>query len=399
MCNTSKKRKRTTDTSTNYHGMLTQLDNLIQQKRIIQSMGDNIPEQRKKKQKLLHNGEIYHITSKHGLKIDSLQDLNPFLRKALKEGMKFTYLLPIQHETLPYALSGKDLIVNSQTGSGKTLAYLIPCLNNMIRGNFKPQYGTGVIVIVPTRELALQVHEVCKKLLDVLILENGQKSVITVGSLVSKQEFSDDIKLFHETGGINIIIATPGRLLKNLQENNLFKYKNLRAVIIDECDKLLELGFKSELESIMAILPTKRQTMMFSATVTNEAYEIAKTVMRSNSITITDETEYEDQQNNPKRIEQILVYPLELKLVYLFTILQLHADRVRKLNEKLAKKNNQYKKISKRVIVFFAMRSSVDYHFKLFEILSEKHCQNIQFVALHVSKISMINNHDNKGTT
>lgn len=139
----------------------------------------------------------------------------------------------IQARTLPHLLKGKDILGAAKTGSGKTLAYLIPCFEKLRDLEFKQMNGTGVIVICPTRELAIQVFDVAKKL--------GEFHNKTIGLLIGGMNRKmESIRL---EKGVNLLICTPGRLLDHLQ-NSKFIYHNLFSLIIDEADAILKIGFE-----------------------------------------------------------------------------------------------------------------------------------------------------------
>ncbi|GIY49705.1 ATP-dependent RNA helicase DDX18 [Caerostris extrusa] len=151
--------------------------------------------------------------------------------KAIAE-MGFEKMTEIQAKTIPILLEGRDIVASAKTGSGKTLAFLIPAIELMYKLKFKQRNGTGVIVLTPTRELAVQTHNVLKQLLKYHSFTNG----LVMGGAVKKDE---EDKFFR---GVNILIATPGRLLYHLVNTKYFLYKNTNCVIIDEADRLLDIG-------------------------------------------------------------------------------------------------------------------------------------------------------------
>lgn len=152
----------------------------------------------------------------------------------------------------------------AKTGSGKTLAFLIPVVEMLNSVRFKPRNGTGAIVVSPTRELALQIFGVARELMK----NHSQTYGIVIGGANRRAEAEKLQK------GVNLLIATPGRLLDHLM-NTQFVFKNLRSLIIDEADRILEVGFEDEMRQIVKILKPKdrendRQTMLFSATQTTK---------------------------------------------------------------------------------------------------------------------------------
>ncbi|GMG39173.1 unnamed protein product [[Candida] boidinii] len=167
----------------------------------------------------------------------------------------------VQARTIPPLLAGKDVLGAAKTGSGKTLAFLIPAIEILYSLKYKPRNGTGAIVITPTRELALQIFGVARE----LMANHSQTLAIVIGGANRRAEAEKLAK------GVNLLIATPGRLLDHLQNTKGFIFKNLKTLIIDEADRILEIGFEEEMKQIVKILPNeKRQTMLFSATQTTK---------------------------------------------------------------------------------------------------------------------------------
>jgi ATP-dependent RNA helicase DDX18/HAS1 len=154
--------------------------------------------------------------------------------KAISEDMKFTTMTEIQQRGIPPLLAGRDVLGAAKTGSGKTLAFLIPAVEMLSALRFKPRNGTGVIVVSPTRELALQIFGVARE----LMAHHSQTYGIVIGGANRRAEAE---KL---TKGVNLLIATPGRLLDHLQNTQGFIFKNLKALVIDEADRILEVGFE-----------------------------------------------------------------------------------------------------------------------------------------------------------
>ncbi len=165
----------------------------------------------------------------------------------------------IQKKTIPIALEGLDLLASSHTGSGKTLAYLLPAIVSIIKHD-KP-----ILVMVPTRELASQVQQTLIKVADSLKITNV---MLIGGESISKQ-------LFCLKRSPMAIIATPGRLIDHLQRGSL-KVTNVNMVILDEMDRMLDMGMKDQLEEVNNYLPKKKQVLMFSATMPPHIIEMSK---------------------------------------------------------------------------------------------------------------------------
>lgn len=189
---------------------------------------------------------------------------------AIRE-MGFKKMTAVQAKTIPPLLAGRDVLGAAKTGSGKTLAFLLPAIELLYSLKFKPRNGTGVIVISPTRELALQIFGVARE----LMLHHSQTFGIVIGGANRRTEADKLAK------GVNILIATPGRLLDHLQNTPGFVFKNLKALVIDEADRILEIGFEEEMKQIIKILPNEdRQSMLFSATQTTKVEDLARMSLR-----------------------------------------------------------------------------------------------------------------------
>lgn len=203
--------------------------------------------------------------------------------KAIKE-MGFSKMTQVQAKTIPPLLAGRDVLGAAKTGSGKTLSFLIPAIEMLYSLRFKPRNGTGVIVVSPTRELALQIFGVARE----LMAHHSQTFGIIIGGANRRQEAEKLMK------GVNLLIATPGRLLDHLQNTKGFVFKNLKALVIDEADRILEIGFEEEMKQIIKILPNEdRQSMLFSATQTTKIEDLARISLRPGPlyINVVPETE------------------------------------------------------------------------------------------------------------
>ncbi|XP_023168483.2 probable ATP-dependent RNA helicase pitchoune isoform X2 [Drosophila hydei] len=252
--------------------------------------------------------------------------------------MGFSEMTEIQAKSLTPLLKGRDLVGAAQTGSGKTLAFLIPAVELINKLRFMPRNGTGVIIISPTRELSMQTFGVLKEL---MAHHHHTYGLVMGGS--NRQVESEKLGK-----GINILVATPGRLLDHLQNSPDFLYKNLQCLIIDEVDRILEIGFEEELKQIINLLPKRRQTMLFSATQTERIDALSKLALKKEPIYVG----VHDNQETAtvEGLEQgYIVCPSEKRLLVLFTFL---------------KKNRK-----KKVMVFFSSCMSVKYHHELFNYI------------------------------
>ena len=221
--------------------------------------------------------------------------------------MNFTKMTQIQKLSVPSALSGRDILGAAKTGSGKTLAFLFPAVEMLHKLKFKPRNGTGVLIISPTRELALQIFGVAKE----LFKYHTQTFGIIMGGANRAAEASKLAK------GVNLIVATPGRLLDHLQNTKGFVIKNLKMLVVDEADRILEVGFEEEMHQIMKILPKERQTMLFSATQTTKVEDLARVSLNKSPLYINvDETK---ENSTVDGLEQgYIVCPSDKRCVHLF---------------------------------------------------------------------------------
>ncbi|KAL9314352.1 hypothetical protein ACSQ67_019804 [Phaseolus vulgaris] len=190
--------------------------------------------------------------------------------------MGFHLMTQIQARAIPPLLIGKDVLGAARTGAGKTLAFLVPALELLYNSQFTPLNGTGVVVICPTRELAIQTHAVAQELLKYHSLTLG----LVIGGSGRKGEAERIVK------GVNLLVATPGRLLDHLQNTKGFIYKNLECLVIDEADRILEANFEEDMKQIINILPKKRQTALFSATQTKKVEDLARLSFQTTPIYI-----------------------------------------------------------------------------------------------------------------
>lgn len=250
--------------------------------------------------------------------------------------MGFTTMTEVQAKTIPVLLTGKDVLGAAKTGSGKTLAFLIPAIELLYSLKFKPRNGTGAIVITPTRELALQIFGVARE----LMAHHSQTLGIVIGGANRRQEAEKLAK------GVNLLIATPGRLLDHLQNTRGFVFKNLRTLIFDEADRILEIGFEDEIRQIVKILPNEdRQTMLFSATQTTKVEDLARAALKKAPVYI----------NVSERKEAATVSGLEQGYVVC------ESDQRFLLLFSFLKRNMRKKKI----IVFFSSCNCVKYFAEL----------------------------------
>lgn len=183
--------------------------------------------------------------------------------------MRFEEATPVQTETIPVIMKGKDLIACAQTGTGKTAAYLLPVLNRLVQ---KQEEQTTTLVLVPTRELAIQIDQQLQGFAYFLPLT----SIAVYGG--------NDAGLWDQQkqaliSGANVVIATPGRLLQHLSMD-YFKFTSLKYLILDEADRMLDMGFHDDIMQIVQDLPENRQTLLFSATMPPKIRELSRKLLQ-----------------------------------------------------------------------------------------------------------------------
>ncbi|MEQ2198222.1 ATP-dependent RNA helicase ddx18, partial [Xenoophorus captivus] len=295
--------------------------------------------------------------------------------RGVKE-MGFEHMTEIQHKTIRPLLDGRDILAAAKTGSGKTLAFLIPSIELINKLKFMPRNGefssrcfvslsfgslrsmnsllsllppgTGVVILSPTRELAMQTYGVMKELM--------AHHVHTYGLIMGGSNRSAEAQRL--ANGVNILVATPGRLLDHLQNTPGFMFKNLQCLIIDEADRILEVGFEEELKQIIKLLPKKRQTMLFSATQTRRVEDLARISLKKEPLYVGVD-DNKDSATVDGLEQGYVVCPSEKRFLLLFTFL---------------KKNRK-----KKLMVFFSSCMSVKFHYELLNYI------DLPVMAIHVS--------------
>ena len=199
------------------------------------------------------------------IKFEDLK-LSKELRKAIND-MGFEEATPIQAQTIPNILEGKDLIGQAQTGTGKTAAFGLPILDMINPGDKKLQ----AVILCPTRELAIQVAEEIKEL-------SKYKENIRALPVYGGQPIERQINALKK--GVQIVIGTPGRVLDHMRRRTL-KMHDVKISVLDEADEMLDMGFREDIEKILEDMPKERQTLMFSATIPNQILELAGEYMNN----------------------------------------------------------------------------------------------------------------------
>lgn len=227
--------------------------------------------------------------------------LHPSIESAIRR-IGYTEPTPIQLQTIPLILQGKDLIGIAQTGTGKTAAFALPILHCLMTGRRR---GLRALILAPTRELAEQIHEA----IDALGRETTLKSVSIYGG-VNK---TPQIQKLRE--GANIVVGCPGRLL-DLSDQGAIRFSDLDILVIDEADRMLDMGFLPDIRKIVNRLPVKRQTMLFSATLPKDIQNLAKAILQEPAvIRIGDGTPVSTVAHSVYPVEPHLKTSLLMKLI------------------------------------------------------------------------------------
>eukprot|EP00516_Mucochytrium_quahogii_P000128 CAMPEP_0203758658 /NCGR_PEP_ID=MMETSP0098-20131031/11504_1 /ASSEMBLY_ACC=CAM_ASM_000208 /TAXON_ID=96639 /ORGANISM=" , Strain NY0313808BC1" /LENGTH=837 /DNA_ID=CAMNT_0050651199 /DNA_START=206 /DNA_END=2719 /DNA_ORIENTATION=+ len=190
--------------------------------------------------------------------------LSQFTLSGLERG-NFVRMTKIQEYVIPHALVGRDILAAAKTGSGKTLAFVVPLLEKLYRVGWSAGVGIGGVIVSPTRELALQIYE--------LIRVVGYRHQLSAGLVMGGSNFRKEQSNIHQ---ISVLICTPGRFLQHLEQTPSMDASQVQVLVLDEADRLLDLGFKEQLSQIVEYMPKERQTMLFSATQTKSVKALAR---------------------------------------------------------------------------------------------------------------------------
>ncbi|XP_057409594.1 probable ATP-dependent RNA helicase DDX10 [Balaenoptera acutorostrata] len=272
----------------------------------------------------------------------------PLSKKTLKGLQEAQYRLvtEIQKQTIGLALQGKDVLGAAKTGSGKTLAFLVPVLEGLYRLQWTSTDGLGVLIISPTRELAYQTFEVLRKV--------GKNHDFSAGLIIGGKDLKHEAERINN---INILVCTPGRLLQHMDETICFHATNLQMLVLDEADRILDMGFADTMNAIIENLPKKRQTLLFSATQTKSVKDLARLSLKNPEyVWVHEKAKY----STPATLEQnYIVCELPQKISVLYSFLRSH--------------------LKKKSIIFFSSCKEVQYLYRVFCRLRP----GISILALH----------------
>mgnify|MGYP003626040794 CR=1 FL=1 len=214
--------------------------------------------------------------------------LSSKLQKALEE-LEYNQATQIQEQAIPLILANHDVMGRAKTGTGKTAAFALPILNKLIEKEANTEF-VSALVLAPTRELVQQIYS--------SFVTYGKHTELKVAAAFGGVSINPQIKSIKQ--GVDILIATPGRLL-DLLSNGYLSLKDLTILTLDEADRMLDLGFKAELDEIFKYLPVKRQTLLFSATFDDAIYKFCNSVLNDAKIITVDE-----KNETAENVEQIV---------------------------------------------------------------------------------------------
>jgi len=252
-------------------------------------------------------------------------NLNPTILRAI-EASGYTTATPIQTQAIPVVMDGHDLMASAQTGTGKTAAFTLPALNLLATPHPSNSRGPRIMVLVPTRELAAQVNEAVRKY--------GKFLRVRTVSIVGGMPYPLQNKLLSQP--LDILVATPGRLIDHMERGRI-DLSRLQMLVLDEADRMLDMGFMPDVELICGKLPAERQTLLFSATLDGSIGRIAHQILRNpKTIQIAAQREkhanieqrlhyVDDMSHKNKLLEHLLIAP-EVNQVIVFTSTKRHAD-------------------------------------------------------------------------
>lgn len=239
------------------------------------------------------------------------------LSTATQSGLKassFETLTPIQSQAIPSALRGNDILGAARTGSGKTLAFLLPVLENLYRKRWTEYDGLGALILSPTRELAIQIFEVLRKI--------GRNHIFSAGLVIGGKPLQEERD---RLGRMNILVATPGRMLQHMDQTADLEIGNLQMLVLDEADRIMDMGFKDTVDAIIEHLPPagQRQTLMFSATQTKRVSDLARLSLKDPEFVSANEAGKLGQSATPEKLEQnYVVTPLPEKFDILWSFIR-----------------------------------------------------------------------------
>ncbi|MCL4170816.1 UNVERIFIED_CONTAM: hypothetical protein GTU68_017972, partial [Idotea baltica] len=252
-------------------------------------------------------------------------NLHPSILKAVEEA-GYTIPTPIQARAIPSVMEGRDILASAQTGTGKTAGFTLPALNLLATPHESKSRGPRILVLVPTRELAAQVNESARKY--------GKFIRARTVSIVGGMPYPLQNKLLSQP--LDILVATPGRFIDHMERGRI-DLSRLQMLILDEADRMLDMGFMPDVERICEALPVDRQTLLFSATLDGNIGRVARDILKDPvKIEVTAQKEkhenieqrihhVDDMTHKNKLLEHILIEP-DVNQAIVFTSTKRHAD-------------------------------------------------------------------------
>ena len=195
-------------------------------------------------------------------------DVSPSLLQGMKD-MGYLETRPVQSAVIPYALAGDDVLASAETGSGKTIAFVLPILHRLFNVPDQQLAGTRALILAPTRELAVQIEDTIQGL--------TYHTKITSAAVYGGVPMDPQDRALR--AGVSIVVATPGRLMDHMRSATP-DFGRLEVLVLDEADRMMDMGFWPDVQRIVGTLPTKRQTLLFSATLPDEIMRLAKAIVR-----------------------------------------------------------------------------------------------------------------------
>ncbi|KAF1333727.1 Dead deah box rna, partial [Globisporangium splendens] len=285
-------------------------------------------------------------------------------------GFGFERPTTVQVKSIPAVLSGKDILVKSETGSGKTLSYLLPIVQKLqsIEPRVKREDGCLALILAPTRELCLQILETANKLIQPFVY-------LVPGTIIGGEKKKAEKARLRK--GIPILIATPGRLADHLINTQSFNYAKLQFLVLDEADRLLDMGFEKQITQILSIIDTKttassnsirRQNILVSATINSGVQELAKMSLKQPLLIDADaelakknkdngaaskQSEHENFSTPHQLMQHFILVPAKVRLCALTCFLRQEL-------------NHSANKVKSKIVVFMSTCDAVDFHYALF---------------------------------
>lgn len=262
------------------------------------------------------------------MKFENLNLIEPILKSLAEEG--YTTPSPIQEQAIPYVLEGKDVLGCAQTGTGKTAAFAIPIIQKIYKlGNKGSRRQIQTLILTPTRELAVQIEESFKSY--------GRYTNLKYCSIfggVSQNPQTEKLR-----SGVDVLIATPGRL-NDLINQRLVNLSNVSTLVLDEADRMLDMGFICDVKKIISFIPAKRQTLFFSATMPKEITELVNSILIdpirisvtpvSSTVDKIKQYVYFVDKTNKKKLLVYLLKNKDIDSALVFTRTKHEADKVEK---------------------------------------------------------------------